>query len=136
LDVLADEFKKISSGLDNTLTNLKPILSNFKTVSDSLKAMRLNQTLEKTQSALQGINETFAKLRKGDNTASKLLTEDTLYVNLNRLLTSLDSLAKHMNDYPDHFFAPLGKSHKKVMKDREKAEEERKAKTAQPKSNP
>jgi phospholipid/cholesterol/gamma-HCH transport system substrate-binding protein len=45
------------------------------------------------------------------------MTEDTLYVNLNKLLVSLDSLAKHFNENPKHFMAPLGKSKKKIERD-------------------
>jgi phospholipid/cholesterol/gamma-HCH transport system substrate-binding protein len=40
-----------------------------------------------------------------------------LYVNLNKLLISLDSLSKHFNENPKHFMAPLGKSRKKIEKD-------------------
>ena len=60
-----------------------------------------------------------------------LLTEDSLYVNLNKLLKRMDSLVTHLNTYPKHFTAPLGKSHKKVVRDLKKEEEEKK-KAAQP----
>jgi phospholipid/cholesterol/gamma-HCH transport system substrate-binding protein len=48
------------------------------------------------------------------------MTEDTLYVNLNKLLLSLDSLAVHLNENPRHFLAPLGKSRKKIQRQLEK----------------
>jgi phospholipid/cholesterol/gamma-HCH transport system substrate-binding protein len=51
---------------------------------------------------------------------SKLMTEDSLYVNLNTLLLSLDSLAEHFNQNPKHFMAPLGKSRKKIERDMRK----------------
>ena len=57
---------------------------------------------------------------------SKLMTEDTLYVNLNKLLVSLDSLSKHFNENPKHFMAPLGKSRKKIEKDLENQKKEKK----------
>jgi phospholipid/cholesterol/gamma-HCH transport system substrate-binding protein len=55
---------------------------------------------------------------------SKLMTEDTLYVNLNKLLLSLDTLAKHFNENPKHFMAPLGKSKGKIQRDFEKQRKE------------
>jgi phospholipid/cholesterol/gamma-HCH transport system substrate-binding protein len=58
-------------------------------------------------------------LNSGDNTASKLMTEDSLYNNLNMLLHNLDSLATHFNENPRHFMAPLGKSRKKIQKELE-----------------
>jgi phospholipid/cholesterol/gamma-HCH transport system substrate-binding protein len=127
MDELSHSFKLVADNLNSTLIELKPTLSNFKTLSDSLKRIELNKTLIKTQQTLAGLNQTLAKLNKGDNTASKLLTEDTLYVNLNRLLVSLDSLAKHFDNNPKHFLSPLGKSQKKILRDRKKQEAERKA---------
>lgn len=118
--------KSLADNLNGTLKELDPTLKNFKVLSDSLKRLELNQTLSKAQVTLTNLNQTLAQLKKGDNTASKLLTEDSLYVNLNKLLMSLDSLAVNMNDNPSHFFAPLGKSKKKIDRDRREQEEERK----------
>lgn len=123
---LSAEFKSVAANLNSSLEDLKPTLSNFRSLSDSLKMMQLNSTINKTQQSLSKLNESLTRLNKGDNTMSKLLTEDTLYVNLNRLLYSLDSLAKHFNENPRHFLAPLGKSQKKIQRDLKRKEEERK----------
>ena len=119
--------KGVADNLNSTLLELKPTLQNFKTLSDSLKMLKLNQTLFKTQQAISNLNQTLAGLNKGDNTMSKLMTEDTLYVNLNKLLKSVDSLASHFNNNPKHFLSPLGKSKKKIERDRRKQEEAKKA---------
>lgn len=121
-------FKSVAGNLNGTLDELKPTLANFKTLSDSLKLMQLNNTLNKAQQSLARINQTLGQLSSGDNTASKLLTEDSLYVNLNRLLYSVDSLAQHFNSNPKHFLSPLGKSKKKIDRDLKKEAEERKKK--------
>jgi len=120
LDSLTYSIKSVSANLNRTLDKLQPTLANFKTISDSLKSVELNKTLTKAQQALTKLNITLDKMSKGDNTMSKLMTEDTLYVNLNKLLMSLDSLSKHFNENPKHFMAPLGKSRKKIEKDLEK----------------
>jgi phospholipid/cholesterol/gamma-HCH transport system substrate-binding protein len=120
IDQLGSTFKDVASNINGTLTELKPTLSNFKTLSDSLKMMELNGTITKAQQSLTRLNETLSKLSDGDNTASKLLTEDSLYVNLNKLLQSVDSLAEHFNKNPKHFLAPLGKSQKKIERDLKK----------------
>lgn len=124
---LSGSFKGVADNLNSTLLELKPTLQNFKTLSDSLKMLKLNQTLFKTQQAISNLNQTLAGLNKGDNTMSKLMTEDTLYVNLNKLLKSVDSLASHFNNNPKHFLSPLGKSKKKIERDRRKQEEAKKA---------
>lgn len=132
ITVVSSNFTDMASNINSTLADLKPILKNMATLSDSLKRVELNKTMEKTQQTLTNLNETLLKLRKGDNTASKLLTEDSLYVNLNTMLKRIDSLVDHMNHYPNHFFAPFGKSHKKVERDLKKAEEEKKKKAGTP----
>ncbi|HCM76753.1 MAG TPA: hypothetical protein DIS90_10250 [Cytophagales bacterium] len=120
---LSASFKQTSDNLSVTLRDLKPVIGNFKTFSDSLKRMELNKTVAQTQKTLENLNSTLAKLNSGDNTVSKLMTDDSLYVNLNRLLLNLDTLAVHFDENPKHFLAPLGKNKKRIEKDRKKAEE-------------
>jgi len=119
-DSLTYSISSVTANVNRTLDKLQPSLANFKTFSDSLKSVEINKTLTKAQQALTKLNETLTRMGKGDNTMSKLMTEDTLYVNLNKLLLSLDSLSKHLNENPKHFTAPLGKSRKKIQRDLEK----------------
>jgi phospholipid/cholesterol/gamma-HCH transport system substrate-binding protein len=135
ISVVSTTFTDVATNLNGTLNELKPTLRNLAILSDSLKQIELNKTILKTQQTLTSLNETLARLKKGDNTMSKLMTEDTLYVNLNRLLMRMDSLVEHINKYPKHFTSPLGKSHKKVERDLVKMEEEKKKKAAEKKSN-
>jgi len=125
---LGTTFKAVAGNLNTTLDELKPTLANFKSLSDSLKMIQLNGTLNKAQQSLTKLNETLSRLNNGDNTASKLMTEDSLYVNLNRLLYSVDSLAQHFNNNPKHFLSPLGKSQKKIERDLKKQKEDQKKK--------
>jgi phospholipid/cholesterol/gamma-HCH transport system substrate-binding protein len=120
---LADHAKSVTQNVNVILTDLKPTMQNFKTLSDSLKDLRLNGTLERTEMAITKLNETLGRLNKGNNTVSKLMTEDSLYVNLNRLVVNLDSLANHFNSNPKHFLAPLGKSKRKIARDLEKEQQ-------------
>lgn len=112
-------FNEVGKNLNTTLTDLKPALQNFRTLSDSLKRLELGGTIDKAQESLTKLNQTLTSLNNGDNTASKLMTEDSLYNNLNNLLQNLDSLANHFNNNPKHFMAPLGKSRKKIEKELE-----------------
>lgn len=118
---LSSSFKAVAGNLNTTMAALKPTLENFHTLSDSLKAVEIGSAMKKVEVSLTKFNETLSKLNSGDNTASKLLTEDELYNNLNKLLLNLDSLANHFNSNPKHFLGPLGKSQKKIEKDLEKA---------------
>jgi len=116
---MSGTFNEVGKNINTTLVNLKPTLENFKTLSDSLKRLHLGGTINKVQQSLTKLNETLAALNSGNNTASKLMTEDSLYNNLNNLLQNLDSLANHFNENPRHFMAPFGKSQKKIQKELE-----------------
>ncbi len=120
IDELSTSFKDVAGNLNSSLNELKPTLQNFRSLSDSLKNLELSATIDRAQRSLAKLNESLTRLNNGDNTMSKLLTEDTLYVNLNRLLHSVDSLANHFNENPRHFLAPLGKSRKKIERDQKK----------------
>ncbi|HEX6227408.1 MAG TPA: MlaD family protein [Chryseolinea sp.] len=126
IDGLSESFRSVAGNLNGTLEELKPTLSNFRSLSDSLKMMQLNSTVNKAQQSLGKLNETLTRLNSGDNTVSKLMTEDSLYVNLNQLLNSIDSLAKHFNTNPKHFMAPLGKSQRRIEKDLKKQKDQQK----------
>lgn len=120
LGQMSGTFNEVGLNLNNTLTDLKPTLANFRTLSDSLKQLELSGTISKAQQSLTKLNETLTALNSGDNTASRLMTEDSLYVNLNNLLESVDSLANHFNRNPRHFLSPLGKSRKKIERELER----------------
>lgn len=120
IDTLTGTLLVTGNKLNTSLTALQPTLQNFRVLSDSLKRLQLNSTVKKTQEALARLNDTLEKLNSGDNTASKLLTDDSLYVNLNILLRNLDSLANNFNENPKHFLAPLGKSKKQIQRERER----------------
>ncbi len=126
IDELTVNVKATTDQLNSTLQLLSPTLKNFQELSDSLKRLELNKTIVKTQQTLEGLNKTLEALNSGDNTASKLLTDDSLYVNLNKMLLSIDSLATHFNNNPKHFMAPLGKSKRKIERDRKREEEAKK----------
>lgn len=117
---LSDQAKSVSQNLNGALSDLRPTLNNFKVLSDSLKDLRLSGTLQRTEEAMVKLNETLGRFNSGDNTVSKLMTEDSLYVNLNKLVLTMDTLANHFNTHPKHFLAPLGKSSKKIARDHAK----------------
>lgn len=114
---LAGEYKIVAENLNATLDDLKPTMSNLRSLSDSLAVLELSETIRKTQATLESLNSTLGRMTEDDNTVGRMLTEDELYVNLNKLLLNLDSLAEHFNNNPKHFLAPLGKSKKRIERD-------------------
>lgn len=120
VDALADNIKAVTVNLNDVLAELKPTLTNMKTFSDSLKSLEIQSTLNKAKEALTKLDVAFSKFDRTDNTLGKLMNEDSLYVNLNTMILNLDALSKHLNENPNHFFAPLGKKHDKIERDLER----------------
>lgn len=120
VDALADNIKSVTVNVNGVLAELKPTLTNMKTFSDSLKSLEIQSTLNKAKETLTKLDVAFSKFDRTDNTLGKLMNEDSLYVNLNTMILNLDALSKHLNENPNHFFAPLGKKHDKIERDLER----------------
>ena len=103
--------------LNSKLDKIDPILVKTGGVLDSLSNLEINQTLASIRGAVDNLNVTINEIKSEEGTLGKLISDDSLYNNINQTMTDLDKLILHMDQYPKHFFSPLGKSHKKVMED-------------------
>ena len=103
-------------GLTTTIEKVNPVLDNTNEFVGGLKELDLQATLDKTNSLLENLNTTMTEFRNEDGTLGKLMTNDSVYNNLNQLLIDLDKLSNHLNEHPKDFFSPLGKKSKKVKK--------------------
>ena len=121
--LLKDNMNQLVVGLNNTQQQIPVMMTKFGEAADSVKVIRFNETLIQMESTLKEMQDMMASINSGAGTLGKLVKEDTLYNNLNQSLLSLDTLLQHMNSNPKHFFAPLGKSRKKIEKDLKKQSE-------------
>ncbi len=103
--------------LNNKLDGLDPVLTKTEGLLDSLSNLQINETLATIRTAVNGLNETVASITNEEGTLGKLISNDSLYNSINQTMSDLDQLIIHMDQYPKHFFAPLGKKHSKVMQD-------------------
>jgi phospholipid/cholesterol/gamma-HCH transport system substrate-binding protein len=108
--ILAD-LSKFSNMLSDNSEKLGNTLSNLQTISDSLAAadlyttvMNLKVTLGRTSQLMDGMNN-------GKGTAGQLFTNDSLYINLNNSMASLDLLLKDLKANPKRYvhFSLFGK---------------------------
>ena len=96
------------------------MLSSIQTTFDELNKIEFEKTFNQIDILLSSMNNVFYDIESGKGTLSKLLKEDSLYNNLNKTAMDLDKLLSHINENPKHFFAPFGKSSRKIKKDLEK----------------
>lgn len=108
--MLAD-LSRFSKMLSDNSNKLGGTINNLSTISDTLAAadiygtvMNLKSTLERTSLLMDGMN-------KGKGTAGQIFTNDSLYINMNNSLASLDLLFKDMKANPKRYvhFSLFGK---------------------------
>jgi len=120
---LAETLRNTSLVLENLnkkLDYIDPLANKSAAVLDSIQNLQINKTLATVRSAVKNLDQTVSELKNEEGTLGRLIKDDSLYTNLNQTMVDLDKLLIHMDQYPKHFFAPLGKSHKKVMKEANK----------------
>ena len=87
---------KNSSALDATIKNLAAI-------SDTIASSDLSGSIASLRSSLAGVDSLVTGMSKGEGTAGKLMTDDSLYVNLSNTLYSLDMLLKDLKENPKKY---------------------------------
>ncbi len=117
-------FTEVGESVNSTMAKTQPVLDNMKVFTDSLKQLEMKKTLEEARITLEKLGNAVDQFTENEGTLGKLMNDDSLYVNLNNAAKSLDELLIHLDNQPKHFFAPLGKSRKKIEKDRRKQEED------------
>jgi phospholipid/cholesterol/gamma-HCH transport system substrate-binding protein len=93
----------LSSALIETEKGIKPILGNLLTTTDSLKALRLGETLAQANAAVATLQKSLTALDQGQGTAGKLLKDQALYDNLNRTIVSVNKLMTNFRQYPKRY---------------------------------
>jgi phospholipid/cholesterol/gamma-HCH transport system substrate-binding protein len=109
--------KSLTQSLTETEKQLKPLLTKFNTVADSLQAVRIGQTLQEAGKAIQSLQKIVTKLEQGQGSAGKLLTSDSLYNGLNKSLVDLDKLLIDFRTQPKRYihFSVFGKKDSKAV---------------------
>ncbi|WP_321281416.1 MlaD family protein [Marinifilum fragile] len=102
--------ENIISNVDSITTNLKEnnknisnILTNFSSISDSLKAVEIAQTINNAKLTLKQSNEILEKINSGQGSMGMLINNDTLYTNLEAASNSLTNLLIDLKNNPKKY---------------------------------
>jgi phospholipid/cholesterol/gamma-HCH transport system substrate-binding protein len=96
--------------LQGTLQNLHELTSHNKAAVDSLlqavgsKSPEIKASLLALNSIGKRTDSLLVRLQRGKGTMGKLMQDDRLYDNLNRMILHLDSLILHIRKNPKKFF--------------------------------
>mgnify|MGYP000082482941 CR=1 FL=1 len=103
-----------SGKIKTIITNLTEVTENFSAISDSLKDIKFNETIERVNNSLDGANSILEKINKGEGTMGKLVNNDSLYMHLNAASKNLDLLLIDFKENPKRYvhFSVFGKKDK------------------------
>ena len=113
-----ENLNSLTDDLSKKLSDIDPIIKGANDMISNLNMVDFENTFNQIDILLTSMNGVFDDIESGEGgTLSLLLSDDSLYNNLNKTAFDLDKLLQHMNENPKHFFAPLGKSRKKIERD-------------------
>ncbi len=96
LDSLTTTFK------DNR-ENITAIIENFEMISDSLAKSEIPGTFARLNKSLDNVQIILDKVNRGEGTLGMLMNDDSLYLELNRSATALDSLLVDIKRNPKKY---------------------------------
>ena len=111
LKTTIENVNKFAKMLSENSDNIAETLKNFKSVSDTLAASKLYETVSNLKTSLERTSVMINNLNKGKGTAGQFLTNDTLFTNLTSSLESLNLLLVDMKANPKRYvhFSVFGK---------------------------
>ena len=113
-----ENLNSLTDDLSKKLSDIDPFIKGANDMISNLNMVDFENTFNQIDILLTSMNGVFDDIESGEGgTLSLLLSDDSLYNNLNKTAFDLDKLLQHINENPKHFFAPLGKSRKKIERD-------------------
>ncbi|MFN8416504.1 MAG: MlaD family protein [Cytophagaceae bacterium] len=110
---ITSNMNQLTANLVETEKQLKPILTKFSALADSLNDMELKQTVANANKMLAQMNDITKKLNSTDGTMGKFINDPTFYNNLNQTMMDLDTILVHFQDNPRYYLKPFGTKAKK-----------------------
>lgn len=106
-----DNISKFSGMLSENTIKLNNTFSNLEAVSDTLAAADLYNSVSNLKASLEKASLLLENLNDGKGSAGQLLTNDSLYINLNNSLASLNLLLEDVKSNPKRYvhFSLFGK---------------------------
>lgn len=93
----------LTTALNENKDNIKNIITNFEIISDSLAKSEIPATFEQINATLADMQSILNKVNEGHGTIGMLMNNDSLYLELNRSATALDSLLNDIRINPKRY---------------------------------
>lgn len=112
LKKMVADLSMFSKMLAENSDKLGSTIGNLESISDTIAAADLYATVVNLKSTLEKTTQLLEKMNNGEGTTGQLLTNDSLYTNLNNSVVSLDLLLKDLKQNPKRYFSLFGKKNK------------------------
>jgi phospholipid/cholesterol/gamma-HCH transport system substrate-binding protein len=93
----------LASTLDNNKDDLDKLITNMASISDSLKAAKVENTIRQLTVTISEVNDIAEKINKGTGSLGQLVNNDTLYYNLQSSTKNLDALLIDLKANPKRY---------------------------------
>ena len=101
--------QQLSATMADNRDELSRIFSNLDTLTAALASGRIDRALENMAVASDKMKALMARLESGEGTMGKLMSNDSLYNNLNAASAELDLLLEDLRVNPNRYFSVFGK---------------------------
>ncbi|MGZ2369911.1 MlaD family protein [Ancylomarina sp. YFZ004] len=95
--------ESITGNLESNGKNINNILSNFSSISDSLKQAEIASTVNNANAALAQVNEIFQQINSGKGSMGAFLKNDSLYHHMESASKHLDELLVDLKAHPKRY---------------------------------
>ncbi|MCO6500901.1 MAG: MCE family protein [Vicingus serpentipes] len=115
LKTAVESFDILAKNMNVTInSSLKPTLKTYKNLGDSLAMLDMQATLTKARNTLDSLSLTLHKMNSGEGTMGQLMTNDSLYKNLEAVSKDMDLLLIEFREHPKRFvhFSLFGRKEK------------------------
>jgi len=115
LKTTLEKFQTFADNANATMNTLKPTVKKYGDLADSLKQVDIKTTLEKANKTFEEITAVMQKMNNGEGTMGQLMTNDSLYKNLESVTRDLDKLLIDMEANPKRYvhFSIFGRKDKR-----------------------
>lgn len=103
VDNLLKNVESLTSTLNGNEENINEILANFNTLSSSLSKLDLDKTMGNVDNTLSSLETTLAKFNDPNNTVGAILSDRSIYDNLDKSTESLNVLLNDVRINPKRY---------------------------------
>jgi phospholipid/cholesterol/gamma-HCH transport system substrate-binding protein len=110
---ITSDLNDLTTSLKETEKKFKPVIAKLDKFADSLNDLELKRVVNNANLAMKNIHEITAKINDSKGSIGMLINDKSLYENLNKSASSLDTLLRHFESNPRYFLKPFGSKPKK-----------------------